>query len=83
VPSAVLVETAFAMAEVELTPGLAAASSCPEAIYQAAKWWTGYYEKTAGYDEAAGTKPQGDAEAINPVGRFLLRQPQASYLEPE
>ena len=39
-PSAVLVETAFGIAEVELTPGLAAASSCPEAIYQAARWWS-------------------------------------------
>jgi hypothetical protein len=84
VPSAVLVEAAFGMAEVELTPGLAAASSCPEAIYQAAKWWTGYYQDVAGYDAArrspGGAKPNAD---INPKGHYLLRQLQATYVEPE
>ena len=58
VPSAVLVETAYGMAEVELTPGLAAASSCPEAIYQAARWWTGYYTETAG-TQTTGTQTTG------------------------
>jgi hypothetical protein len=43
-PSAALVETVFAMAGFELTPGLSSASSCPEAIWQSAKWWTQYYE---------------------------------------
>jgi hypothetical protein len=43
-PSAALVETTFAMAGFELTPGLSSASSCPEAIWQSAKWWTEYYE---------------------------------------
>jgi hypothetical protein len=74
VPSAVLVETAFGMAEVELTPGLAAASSCPEAIYQAAKWWTGYYQKKTG---------TGRGNARRPVGRYLVRERAASYIEPE
>jgi hypothetical protein len=74
VPSAVLVEAAFGMAEVELTPGLATASSCPEAMYQAAKWWHTYYEQSAGTEA-------GEADH-HPVGRYLLRQPEASYLEP-
>jgi hypothetical protein len=84
VPSAVLVEAAFGMAEVELTPGLAAASSCPEAIYQAAKWWTGYYKDVAGYD-AARRSPRTvkPIEVVNPKGHYLLRQPQATYVEPE
>jgi hypothetical protein len=89
VPSAVLVETAFGMAEVELTPGLAAASSCPEAIYQAAKWWSGYYENTAGL-QTTDEHPPGPtveeppiAPPINPVGCYLLRQRQATYVEPK
>jgi hypothetical protein len=75
VPSAVLVETAFGIAEVELTPGLAAASSCPEAIYQAAKWWHTYYKLGAG--EVA------DAETHQPHGWYTVRQATATYLEPE
>jgi hypothetical protein len=74
VPSAVLVEAAFGMAEVELTPGLATASSCPEAIYQAAKWWHRYYEQSAGAEE--------DDARHHPVGRYLLRQTEATYVEP-
>ena len=37
-PSSAFVETVFAMAGFELTPGLSSASSCPEAIWQSAKW---------------------------------------------
>jgi hypothetical protein len=73
IPSAVLVETAFGLAEVELTPGLATASSCPEAIYQAAKWWHLYYQESAGV---------ADGATHHPVGRFVLRQREASYREP-
>jgi hypothetical protein len=62
------------MAEVELTPGLATASSCPEAIYQAAKWWHRYYEQSAGAEE--------DDASHHPVGRYLLRQTEATYVEP-
>ena len=74
-PSAVLVETAFAIAEVELTPGLASASSCPEAIWQAAKWWHQFYERPT----------EGgviDTSRI-PFGRYVHRQSEASYRPPE
>jgi len=84
IPSAVLVETAFGLAEVELTPGLAAANSCPEAIYQSAKWWRGFYQETAGYqDDSTAASASSDGEENHPVGRYLLRQRQASYLEPK
>jgi len=76
-PSAVLVETAFGLAEVELTPGLATASSCPEAIYQAAKWWTDYYVKTAGPRR----RTRG-AAAVHPEGRYIIRKPEATYVDP-
>ena len=71
-PSAVFVETAHALAGVELTPGLASAASCPEAIWQAAKWWHEYYEE-------APTIPIGSrsAGAMPPQGRYAIRQPKA------
>jgi hypothetical protein len=72
IPSAVFVETAHALAGVELTPGLASAASCPEAIWQAAKWWHEYYEE-------APTIPVGtrSAGSIPPQGSFVIRQPKA------
>ena len=45
IPSAVLVEHVIGAAGFDLTPGLASRSSCPEAIWQAAKWWHDYYAK--------------------------------------
>jgi hypothetical protein len=41
IPSAVFVEMVVAAAGFELTPGLPNRSSCPEAIWQAAKFWHG------------------------------------------
>jgi hypothetical protein len=38
-PSAMLVERAHTLAQVTLTPGLTEAVTCPEAIWQSAKWW--------------------------------------------
>lgn len=46
-PSAAFVETVFAMAGFDLTPGVSSASSCPEAIWQSAKWWAVYYQGAA------------------------------------
>ena len=69
----------------ELTPGLAAASSCPEAIYQAAKWWSGYYQQTAG-PQTTGTRRRRkkvDEPPTHPTGRYLLRQREATYVEPK
>src|SRR5262245_31791480 len=44
-PSAVMVEYVVGAAGVDLTPGLANRSSCPEAIWQAARWWHDFYNK--------------------------------------
>ncbi|MGH8494200.1 MAG: hypothetical protein ACRERR_14005 [Moraxellaceae bacterium] len=41
-PSAVMLEAAFAAADYDLTPGLESRSCCPEAIWQAARWWQDY-----------------------------------------
>ena len=42
-PSAAMVEFVLNAAGYELTPGLASRSSCPEAIWQSARWWKDYY----------------------------------------
>lgn len=54
-PSAAFVEGVFAIAGLELTPGLSSQSSCPEAIWQAAKWWHDFYASEAMAVEEAPT----------------------------
>ena len=66
VPSAVLVEIAFGLVQVELTPGLASASSCPEAIWQSVKWWQDFYTATAP-GQTAGGPPSTDDIAVGPL----------------
>lgn len=56
IPSAALVEGACSIAGLELTPGLSSQASCPEAIWQSAKWWHEFYESEAG---GAGAPLQG------------------------
>ena len=46
VPGAAILEAAFAAQGFDLTPGLESRSSCPEAIWQAATWWHGFYQRT-------------------------------------
>ena len=77
-PSAVLVEIAFGLVDVELTPGLASASSCPEAIWQSVKWWQDFYT------QAVSGRPEGSAPSADtsPWGRYLVRQRAATYIEP-
>ncbi len=72
-PSAAFVETVFGLAGIELTPGLTAAASCPEAIWQAAKWWHKFYQK----DDA----PTGSAASKPPSGVYVTRQPAAAVVE--
>jgi len=48
IPGAALLEAAFAARGFDLTPGLESRSSCPEAIWQAATWWHGFYERMQG-----------------------------------
>jgi hypothetical protein len=69
-PSSAFVETVFAMEDIELTPGLSSASSCPEAIWQSAKWWTEFYEGAAENDRKAVT--------VVPEGFYAIRQPSAA-----
>lgn len=43
IPSAAVLEVVIGAAGYDITPGLESRSSCPEAIWQAAKWWHEYY----------------------------------------
>ncbi len=40
-----MIEVVVGGAGFETTPGLASRSSCPEAIWQAAKWWYEHFER--------------------------------------
>jgi hypothetical protein len=73
-PSAAFVETVFAMAGFELTPGVSSASSCPEALWQSAKWWSDFYQSTDGEGEETGKA----AVAQVPEGVFVTRQKAAA-----
>jgi hypothetical protein len=75
-PSAVFAETAFGIGGIELTPGLASASSCPEAIWQAAKWWKAYY------DESSKISVASQATPMAPAGCFFMRQESACVYKP-
>lgn len=69
IPSATLLERAHGLAGIDLSPGLPSASSCPEAIWQAARWW---YEA---YDRA-----EPSSKSFTPRGAYLIRQPAAAAL---
>lgn len=74
-PSAAFVETVYGIAGIELTPGLSSASSCPEAIWAAAKWWHQFYGEETGLGN--------DAHAIArmPSGHFAVRQSAAAVAD--
>jgi hypothetical protein len=54
-PSAAMIEVVVGASGFDLTPGLESRSSCPEAIWQAAKWWHEYYEKDKGKECLSGS----------------------------
>lgn len=71
-PSAAYIETVYGIAGIELTPGLASATSCPEAIWQAAKYWYAFYK------EAAKTGNRRNAVQQSPTGQYAVRQKAAA-----
>jgi len=66
IPAAAFVESAFAIAGLELTPGLSSQSSCPEAIWQSARWWHGFYTSETPITSEA------------PEGAYCISQPAAA-----
>jgi hypothetical protein len=75
-PSAVFAETIFGIGGIELTPGLATSSSCPEAIWQAAKWWKAFYDESSKFSAASQAAP------MVPTGCFFMRQESAMVYKP-
>jgi hypothetical protein len=74
IPGAALVELCHAIAGIELTPGLESTSSCPDAIWQSARWWTDYYRESAAIALRAGARPDtGHAQPSVPAGAFAIR----------
>lgn len=71
-PSASFVETVYGIAGIELTPGLSSATSCPEAIWQAAKYWHAFYKEAAKTDSTRNAKQQV------PTGQYTVRQKAAA-----
>ena len=71
-PSGAFVETVYGIAGIELTPGLASATSCPEAIWQAAKYWQQFYKEAAKTDSTRNAKQQV------PTGQYTVRQKAAA-----
>lgn len=84
-PSAGMVETAYGISGIELTPGVSSAASCPEAIWQSALWWHDYYRDTADATAGgtrAGSPPVDQIVAIVPRGEYVVRQRAAAVVEP-
>ena len=81
VPSAAFVEAVHAVADIELTPGLASASSCPEAMRQSARWWGDYYREREGgrHRDDPQRRPR---PAQVPAGAYAVRQPAARGHDP-
>jgi hypothetical protein len=69
IPGAVFAEAVYGALGMDLTPGLSGQSSCPEAVWQSAKWWHDFYE--SGASSATG----------RPRGYYCLDQPAAAVLE--
>jgi len=68
IPAAVFVESVYALMGIELTPGLASQSSCPEAIWQSARWWHEFYAT--------------QASLCDPLeGVYCVDQPEAAVLD--
>jgi hypothetical protein len=72
-PSAAFVETVHALGQIELTPSLASTASCPEAIWQSARYWYEYFRTTA--------RDRG-SRAIHPSGDYVVRQHSAAVRLP-
>ncbi len=67
IPSAAMIEVVLSSSGFELTPGLASRSSCPEAIWQSARWWHEYY------DSRGASQPKSHKSKLKNVPQGELR----------
>jgi hypothetical protein len=81
IPSAVFTEAVFGALRQELTPGLATRSSCPEAIWQSARYWYPYYTLAAADPETR--TATSTTRGRTPHGVFVVEQDYAAILPAE
>ena len=73
-PGAAVVALAHAIAGLQLTPGLESTATCPEAIWQAARWWADFYRESAAVTLRAGAAQfTGHAQPAVPAGMYAIR----------
>ena len=77
IPSACMLETVFAAAGFDLTPGLESRASCPEAIWSGARYWHDYFL------EAIGKRPVGRFDKPHEYKITGIERPGAPAPEPE
>lgn len=83
IPSAAFVQLCHGIAGIELTPGLVSTASCPEAMWQSARWWGDYYKEAAAMAARAAASPaDGHGRPRVPAGVYAIRQPIAAALDP-
>lgn len=67
-PSALFAESVMSQLHIDILPGLDERTSCPEAIWQAALWWSEYYD-----DQPTGGQP--------PSGAYVVGQAAAAVTD--
>jgi hypothetical protein len=83
IPSAAFVQLCNSIAGIELTPGLVSTASCPEAMWQSARWWGDYYREAASMAARVSAAPaDGHGRPRVPAGVYAIRQPIAAALDP-
>lgn len=83
IPSAAFVQLCHGIAGIELTPGLVSTASCPEAMWQSARWWGDYYREAASMAARVSAAPaDGHGRPRVPGGVYAIRQPIAAAIDP-
>jgi len=76
VPSAAFVEYVLGTAGYDLVPGFPSRSSCPEAIWQAARWWH-EFPRAASADDSESGAPLAPLSGVYDAEHYLLEPPRA------
>jgi len=96
IPSACMLDTVFAAAGMDISPGLESRTSCPEAIWVASRYWYGFYQQQkqgtpiGAYtnehrypiEEPRETTPRGRARATESVSTSAPSARQAKAAKP-
>ncbi len=73
IPSAVMLENVIGALGFDLTPGLASRSSCPEAIWQSARWWHQFHSQVPRSDGSPQPLASDEERSQPPIsGAFTI-----------